>query len=541
MGAGSHVGWRIPVTYCPSMLLLALALLSFAPFAQAAPGAAPATTSAPATTPVPPATPAPAATQAAPAAASTSAEAKNAAGVSVSADLRPSYLAGFPVLVNVTVTNTTATVQTFPNLAARTHLVHFTTVGPKGKSERHTTPPDVEPTATWTIPPGSSQRVLLEVPSSAAWAAGVYRIQISVVDPAGTVALPERKAVLAAATPVAGSPVWEPAIATNVGTMFPWLNQSATGFDLFLMSFDGKAPKRVVAQYALTSLASRVEPILARSRPTDAQSRPVYWLSNDNTLSVGLLEVTRLDGPVRSYSLPYPKVELLDRGAVDAQGGLVVPVWIPNPTGTGGTLRAWCVSARGQQLARQVAVYPRKPTLTATAVDAGSGLVLAVSTGDGIDLYRIDATTAAELPPAARRVWKPESGWTPRRLAFDVLPDSGNKPGGLSMLSVFTRVSDGVATHRALFTDLSGDVLADSGERPWPFPGEIVDLLPNGYGPFYVLTRSGADLTYGAQGGVTSTLKGAGGTLWAYGEEVYLRTFGGAGVVRDTTVGPRQQ
>ena len=139
------------------MLILTLAILALAPAVHAGPDvpAAPAPTPPPLVTlPV-----APPSRSAAPA----GIEAASAVGISVSADLRASYLTGFPVLVSLTVTNTGATAQTFPNLAARPHLVHFTTTGPKGKSERHTSPPEVEPTAVWTLPPGSSQRAILEI------------------------------------------------------------------------------------------------------------------------------------------------------------------------------------------------------------------------------------------------------------------------------------------------------------------------------------------------------------------------------------------
>lgn len=466
------------------------------------------------------------------------AQAVSAAGLTVTADLRSEYLAGFPMLVSVTVTNPGTAPATFPDLRSRPHLVHFVVSGPKGTSERFTTPPAKDPGTTWSVPAGSSQRVLLEVPSSAAFGPGAYTLKVKVGDPAGMIDLPAHNLSIRAPVPVAGTPVWEPTIATNVGAMFPWLHQAADGFDLYLMQFDPRAPTRVVAQYALTHLAAKVEPILARARQSEAQARHVYWLSNGNQLSVGRIDVSRLDGAPRTYSLPYPKVELLDRGATDAKGGLTVPIWIPNPTGTGGKVRAWTISSRGEQGVRDVGTYPTRPAVVATAVDAGASLVLALGHEAGVDLFRVNPDAAAEMPALGKRIWKSELGWTVRRLAFDVLPDAAGKPGGLSLLTLLTRTNGTAATHRSLWTDLSGTVLADGGELPWVFQGDVVDLLPAAYGPFVVLTHNGATWTWGAENGPAAPAA-VNGTpmLWGAGDAVSLRTMGGPTVTRDAVLG----
>jgi hypothetical protein len=468
------------------------------------------------------------------------AEALAANGLVLSADLREEYLAGFPLLVDLTVSNRGATPLAFPDLGARPHLVHFTVGGPKGRSERHTTAPAVEPASTWNVPPGASRHVLLEVPSSAAFPAGSYSLVVSVADPAGAVTLPSAALKIVPANPVAGTPLWEPTIAANAGAMFPWVHQASSGFDLYLMHFDPAAPARVIGQYALAHLLARVDPVLARGRSNEARARHVYWLGNGNQLTVARLDVTRFEAPPRTFSLPYPKVELLDRGVSDGRGGLVVPVWIPNPTGTAGTIRAWSINARGQQQLRDVGAYPRRPTLTATAADAGANLVLAVALDTGVDLYRIDTTAPAEVPAHGTRVWRADGTWTPRALTFDVLPDAAEKPGGLSLLTVLTRGAPGAMTHRMAWTNLDGVAISDSGERPWPFAGDVLDILPGGYGTAYVLARDASGWSWGADSGPAAVPeKGAAGALWSNGSSLLLRALGGPTVVTDRVLGPR--
>lgn len=468
--------------------------------------------------------------------------ATTASGLVVTADVRDEYLAGFPMLVVVTVRNDGATTSTFPDLIARPHLVHFTLEGPKGKSERHTTPPAFDAPTTWTIPARGERRVVVEVPSSGSFGVGEYGLTIEVVDPAGPITLPSRKLRLSPPRPVAGAVVSEPTIANKVGAMFPWVHQAAQGFDLYLMQYDARAPGRVVAQYALAHLDAASDPFLARSRPGDAFSRHVYWRTGANGVTVGRLDGPMFRAPPRTYTLPYPEVVLLDRGATDSRGGVVIPVWIPSPKGQGGGVRAWCINERGQQTLRTVVDLPERPTVIGTAIDAGSNLLLALGHGEGIDLYRVDALAAGELPAKGVRAWRAEAGWTPAAVAFDVLPDDGTNPGGLALLTLVTSAGpDGSTRYQSGWHDLSGKAVRTSPPLPWPFPGRVVSLLPSGAGPFYVLSSDGSGWWFGAQGGTAAaTPAGAPGVLWANEQNVVLRRIGGNRVAEDVVMGPRQ-
>jgi len=464
------------------------------------------------------------------------------AGAAVTADLRSEYLAGFPVLVEVRVRNGGSAPLSFPNLSARPHLVRFLVDGPKGRTERFTTPPATDSGKTWTIPPGSTQRVLLEVPSGDAFAPGDYTVTVRIADPAGEVELPTQPFTLRTPSPVAGRPLVEPSIARNSGAMFPWMHQAGKGYELYLASYDPKAPGQVVAQYHLAHVDQKAEPILARSRPGEASARHVYWQSAPNQLTVGQLAVTRFENPPRTYTLPYPSFTLLDRGVSDEQGRLVIPVWVPAPKGTGGNVYAWTITNRGEQVVRDVLRLDAPPAQVTVAADAASHPVIAIAHRTGIDLFRVDPTLPPEIPAYAKRAWKAEGGWAVSRLAFDVLPTSPTHPGGLSLLGVLTRSAEGVASHRAMWFDLNGSTVSDSGPRPWPFSGTIVDLLPAGYGPFYVLVQDAQGWAWGAQGGNAARLaKGGPGALWEAADSIKLRTLGGATVATDLTLGPKAQ
>lgn len=512
---------------------LAVATLLVAPAALAAPA-------------TPPPTPAPAAAPSAPAATPSAgspneAPAKN--GLVVSADLRGEYLTGFPMLVTVTVRNDGDAPLPFPDLSARPHLVRFTMKKGAVKWERYTTPPAADTGATWTIGPRAQRRVTLEIPSSGGLEAGDWELGLAVHDPAGVVSLPSRPVKLAPARPVGGTYVYEPTIQQTVGAMLPWLHEGTGGFDLYLMQFAPKAPTRTVGQFHLARLPARVDPILSRARPADAASRYVYWASGPQTITLARLEGTGLRGKPRNVSLPYPKTELLARGVTDAKGGVVIPLWIPDPAGTGGTVRALCVDERGTQVLREVTRLPARPVTVATGIDAASNLLLALGHGAAVDLYRVDPTLAPEIGARGSRVAALADGWTAAGLAFDTLPDQPSRPGGLALLTLLTRPGTPAATYRTVWSDLAGKPIQESQPLPWTAPGTLTALLPGGYGPFYYLTTDAAGaLWYGVQAAAPQKLEGAKpGTLWVGGDAVHMRRVVDGTVVEDRTLGPIAQ
>jgi len=522
-----------PTTFPTTVLSLALALGAYASPAIAADAKAPA-----------------------PAANSVSGTATTVTGLKVSATVRPEALAGFPVVVALNVKNDASATQSFPDLAARPHLVRFSIVGPRGKSERYNTPPAFDVATAWTLTPHSERNVLLEIPSSDGFPAGDYSITVSIQDPGGTLQFAPVNLTIAVPHPLSGTPVWEPTIAQNLGTIFPWVHdRSGTGSNraaaLYLMHFDARAQSRPIAQYWLADLAAPVDPQLARARPGESFSRYVYWQvpgASTATFAFGKLEGTALHSGVKSVSLPYPAGDVLDRGVTDAKGNLVLPLWLPAPNGKGGSLKAWTVSERGVQTLRSIVDLPTRPTLHATAIDASSNLLLAIAVAGGVDVYRVDSTQAIEIPARGVRHWANEPDWTPTALTFDVLPEAGGRPGGLSLYTLLT----GGATSstpsdkwKSQWTDLAGAAFAPA-TGAWTLPGKLEALVTSGYGPTYALSRDAAGaLWYQPQGAapvVVPTPQGAArASLYISAEIVRARVYGGASVITDVTLGPKQQ
>lgn len=515
------------MTFRPLAPLLALAI--------ALPAAgAPAPTPAQAPTPTTAAAPAEA-----PAAEGVSAA--STGGLRVSADLRDEYVAGFPMLVEVVVRNEGDAPKTFPDLSARPHLVHFLFQRENRRTDRYNTPPAVDPGTTWTISPRGSRRVLLEIPASAGLDPGVSTLTVRVDDPAGPVTLPSRDVRLATAKPVGGQAVHEPTIAATLGAMVPWVHQAASGFDLYLLHLDPKAPTRAQGQYHLLHLDRAVDPILSRARASDALSRYIYWQSGTAAFTFARMDGYGLRGKPRTVSLPWPAAEPLGRGATDSKGGVAVPLWVPAPKGGGG-VRVLTVDDRGGFVLRDVADFPAKPAAVASAVDAAGNLALALGHAGGVDLYRVDATLPAELPARGVRVVKAQDGWMPAGLTFETLPDRGDRPGGLSLFAVLRRKGAEGESYRTLWAELGGKVVEETPPQPWTAPGELESLLVEATGPFYYLSRDAAGaLWYGAQGGTPVRLDGAAaGTLWSTADTVQLRRVVPGRVVEDRVLGPKQ-
>ncbi|MSP54107.1 MAG: hypothetical protein EXR69_00635 [Myxococcales bacterium] len=470
-------------------------------------------------------------------------------GLRVSARVHAEALVGFPVVVDFTIQNESATTQMFPDLAARPHLARFSINGPKGKSERYNTPPAFDVASTWSLAPHSERNVLLEIPSSAGFAAGDYTITVSVQDPGGALTFAPVKLTLATPKPIAGTPVWEPTIAQNLGTIFPWVQdrQGATGSAaaLYLMQFDARAQTRAFAQYWLADLASPVDPVLTRSRAGESFSRYVYWLVPGTTTAT--MAFGRLDGTsfrsVQTASLPYPTADLFDRGITDARGQLVLPLWVPSPAGKGGSLKIWTVNERGVQSLRNMVDLPSRPTLHATAIDAASNLLVAIGVAGGVDVYRADITQPPEIPARGTRHWAAIPGWSPAAITFDVLPDAASRPGGLSLFTLLR--SNSTAEWKSQWSDLAGGAFSPGG-GPWSLPGELVSMVTSGYGTFYTVSRdpTGA-YWYQPQGTTPASVAAAiplkslnNPTLFLSGDMVRARVLGGQSVVTDVTLGP---
>lgn len=420
-------------------------------------------------------------------------------GAVVRADTRDEYLSGFPILVEVALNNPTAAPIQVPDLSARPHLVHFKLVSPDGKlSERYTTPPPFDTGGDWTLAPRGGRTVLLEIPSSAALDMGDWQLNVMVGDGEKAVVLPTQKFRIVPAKPVAGDPVWEPTIARNSGAVLSWVHAARGGFDVYLDQYAAGDGSRLLARSRLFRATTAIQPVLSISQANAPRSRWLYWLGAPNEVRAARVEGTRISGSVRSLGAPWPKIELLGRGVSDGAGGVMVPVWVPNPKGDSGGVKVLVMGERGEVHFRNVGELPARPPIVSTAIDASGGLVIALAHPKGLDVYRAAPKDDVKLPLKGVRAWKPGDGWTTGAVAFDSLPDKDGRAGGLSILAVQTL--PGVDTTppqaRTLRLDLSGKLWETGTPIPWTAPTTFEQLVPSAYDPFRALTRDAAGVAW---------------------------------------------
>lgn len=467
-------------------------------------------------------------------------EVTTAAGLVVSADLRDNYVTGFPMLVELIIRNDTASSMTFPDLSARPWLVRFQLVSAAGrKQERYTTPPAQDRTDTWTIPARGQRRVLLEIPASSTLAAGGWTLTVHIADPAGSLSLPARAITLSAAQPQSPSLPYEPTVAAATGAMGTWLQSVGQGYDLYLQQSRPGAPNQLYGLFYLAHLAEKAEPTLSWARASEASSRYVYWAEGNQAIGYVRLDGTRAQGQPRTVAVPYPTIAVLGRGVTDSTGGLMVPVWVPAPSGASGSVKVLSVDSRGGTALRSVAELSERPTVVETGVDASGALLLAMAHSRGVDLYRADPTLATELPARGVRVAAAEADVTTIGLRFDVLPAEGERAGGLSLLTLASTPSGA----RTRWYDLAGKPVIGGSPTGWTVEGTPIALAPDGAGPLYVLSQDSAGaLWYSVFGGTRTKLADTGsGSLWFDKDVVYLRTVSPSQGVTDRVVGPRQQ
>ncbi len=401
-------------------------------------------------------------------------------GLTVHTDLRDEYLAGEPVLVRFSVQNDTAADRSFADVAQRPWLVRFKLTDAAGATRTWATAaPEVDPGGTWTVSPRGQRQALLEIPSSASLAAGVYTLSITLRDDAGDRVLPDHVFTVAQPQPVGGRTVWEPLGLDSAGHATVWLHQAAKGFDLYVHHADGTDPRKVLGDYHLAHIDERIDPVLSHARPSERWDRYIYWLDG-RTIRYVRLQGHALRGEPGRFELPWPQAALAGRGATDARGGLHVPVWIPSPKGDSGELRVASLRDRGQSRVRVVGRFASQPEAVETAVDSDGNLRMLVDTGAGLQLYALSATT--DLPAIGRKF--PVQG-DPVMARFGWLGDTSAQNGGLALL-----VAASAGEQLALrWYSLEAKVLT---EYPaFVAGGEPVDLLARDWSSPGLLVKTG--------------------------------------------------
>ncbi len=394
----------------------------------------------------------------------------------ITTDLRAEYLAGTPVLIRFEVANATPQVLSFADLAARPWLVRFELTGPDGKSiQRFNTPPEVDLPRSWELGPRGRRQVLLQIPSSAGLAPGEWQVRIRIQDDQGELTLPPHKFLVAPPRPVGGALIHEPLGIQRSGHQAVWVHKARSGYDLYLHHSQGQRPEKTLGDYHLSHLEQRVDPILSHSRPQERWGRYIYWQQDEKTLAYAQLDGQQLRGRIRTLQAPWPQLQLLGRGATDADGGLHVPLWVPAPKGTGGEIRVASIRGPGRARFRSVVRLPREPAWVETTTDASGALRILVAHDGFLDLYTV--TPQNDLPAVGTRL---PVDLAPQIARFGYLPDQEDIAGGLAILGLH-KTPEGLVGE---WVTLGGQTTHRFAPITPPPGATLVDLLPRGLTPF---------------------------------------------------------
>ena len=378
------------------------------------------------------------------------------AGLAITHDLRGEYLRGESIVVRVVLENRGATPMIVPDLSKRPWLVRFGVERPSGEREvRYTTPPPEDRPETWTLQPMGKREVLLEIPSSGAFTAGLHKISFEVHLDGEILPIDGVEANITSASPVAGDlrgmPAWG---LERVGHRVGWLHQSAGGYDLYMTRANGVEPVSHGRNTFLARFDSSFEPHTSLPQLQRGLEPFIYWASGDRGI-----EVLKLDGSEVSTSrveLPYPRFELVGRGTTDSSGAHNIPVWIPAPSGSAGELRVVVIDHGRIKSVSSVSRYPARPAWIESATDSVGSTRLLVGHRGGVDHYSLIAG-GSELPARGRRV---ATGNNPnRRATLAISTHEGNE--GLSALFATIVPSEAVSQIEVAWSTLDGSAIGE--------------------------------------------------------------------------------
>lgn len=502
------------MTRAPSLTLLVLLASQPSLAGEATPTTAAPTTGEAGTTPAPESSPS---------------ETAPTQAIAVSADLRDEYLSGEDLLVLVTLSNTSASPVTVPDLTARPWRVKFRLTLPSGAVQnRFSTPPADEPRTTWTIPPRSQKRVLLEVPSGSALQPGAYTLGLQIDLGEAQMTVPSRPIRLAPAHPVDGdlSPA---ALPTERGGLdFLWLHQASSGFDLYRAVGD-RSSQRLRDEF-LIHLDSRIAPSMTVARSGE-RDRYVVWQSSPKALTYVRVQNGRVEDARRTVDLPWPRAELIGKGATDPKDNLHVPIWVPAPQGASGELRLVSVDERGQLQLRRMARLDERPTQVATVVDVAGGVHVLVARGQLLDIYVLRPDYTEDVPIPGQRLWKPEAGQQLLQASFGGAPTTEQQAGGLGVLVLYMQAG----AVQAQWVSLLGKPTTRLPGMPPPAGATLVSALPHGTeAPGLLFKLEDGSYAY-VEGSSGATLKALPAAPWSLirdpdGRPVLLSLEAGRGI-----------
>ncbi len=449
-------------------------------------------------------------------------------------DLRAEYLIGQPIIVTLTVNNTSSEPATFQNLSARPWLVRFKveTVDSRGNSgqtqTRFTTPPEVDPMTLWTIQPRGMRTVDIEIPSGASLGLGDYNISIEVDGQAGLFEIPTTQVSIQVTNPVADHLPSEVMGIERTGLHATWLHRAGEGYDLYIHSVSGNQIDGDSFNTHIAHLSDPIDPTLSRSLPAQALNRFIYWRHGER--GIGFIESNgSSQNRVDTVDLPYPQVELLARGITTTSGELLIPLWIPSPAGITGEVRVAEIKNGRLEAITSVVRMRSKPVWTESGIDSSGALRLLLGHSEGVDLYTLSAATG--LPARGLRVIQGRG--TSTRGSFGI--STYEEQQGLSVITANISVGEAVDTEQPTdviatqWWTLNGNLIDTPTPVALPGNGNQIESLLAGPEGAWVLnynSESGVSM-FADQQGESSSIEPWANLIWDANGDLWIRTVNG--------------
>lgn len=431
--------------------------------------------------------------------------------VDVEVVLPSELLVGEQVVVAFTFRNATQTAAAVDDLSARPWLVEFEfDAGKGGKVRRATARPTTDTGGTVELRPGASRRVLLEIPSGGATAEGNYTLSVRWLGEAQPREL-SRHSIRVTRPSIVQTDLGPDAVAgSRIGVRSAWLHKAASGFELYLLQ--QPRPEEAGRNRHLLHLDEEVRPLLASSRTAEAATPVLAWALGPRALRVVGIEETGLFSLDQRVDFPWPKAELLGRPVVVSGGAVGVPLWVPDPAGSGGDLRVAVVGGGAQAAFPRLSRMSARPTEVRTVVDAsGAGQILVRGT-TGMEIYvlrEVPRTADRTLPLQGRRMWAAVEGEQLLTARFAVRPKTADGGGGgLALLAMMLKGAALVPR----WLDLQGNTIAEDLPVPVRAGAELVTALSSAGGRLATLWREGKGLV-AMVGAEATRLTTAGGPI----------------------------
>ncbi len=315
-------------------------------------------------------------------------------------NLRDAYLAGEPIVIEITAQNNSDDVVDIPDLGHETWRSSFTISGSKlPLQKRKNSIKDTQ--SRWKIPPRGARKTQLALPGGKALSPGKYSLSVNIDAESET--LQEKIDIeLQKAKPVNVNLLNRGALKTHA----IWLQKSLEGYDLYFNNgqWNTYVERLSEAVHPKLSVCNKCE-----KKAVWQKDRSIYWLDKK--------------GAVRKIQVPWPSVELIGRAAYN--GEYHVPIWAQKPKSKNGDLWLMRIDRRGQPHYHKMRSAMGKPLQISAAVTEQGNPLFLLRDDQRVELYSEAISQNRTLPLLVKRIRRIAKNEKLLDVRFGIHPEKG--------------------------------------------------------------------------------------------------------------------